>query len=350
MDACARMAVCTVVALLGLTAPQTAAAEPVSGGLFGSDETLKVRIVAPLEVLRKERPEKDYVSGKFVFDTGNGATELDVGIRTRGNYRRRPDVCVFPPLRLNFKKSQVKGTLFANQDKLKLVTHCGNKSHTYGQAVISEFLAYRILNLMTDISFRVRLLEIQYETPDDGKQFEAYGILIEHRDALAERIGAAPLRTVKTEVEQLELEYLNLTSVYHFLIGNTDFSPIAGAVRGPCCHNHALFGNEGEPIYSVPYDFDMSGFVDAPYAAPNPKLRLDSVKERLYRGRCVNNDRLPATVNAFLEKREEIEDLISAQPQLATRNRADKLKYVAQFYKTISSERRLQRSVIRKCK
>lgn len=325
------------------------ASEPPADRLFGSHETLDVRIVAPIDILRQERPEKDYVSGKFFVNVDGDVQEFEVGIRTRGNFRRRPDVCAFPPLRLNFKKSEVKETLLDGQDKLKLVTHCGREAYTYKQVVVSEYLAYRMLNILSDVSFNVRLLEITYESPGGDTEFESYGILIEHKDSLAERIGAAPMTVEKIPSAELDRDYLNLTSVFHYLIGNTDYSPIAAAPGAECCHNHLLFGNETPPVYSVPYDFDMSGFVGAPYAAPNPKLKIDSVQERLYRGLCSNNERLPATLDIFLQKREEIETLIRSQEELASRSRRDKLKYVGQFYKTITSERRLQRSIIRRC-
>jgi hypothetical protein len=295
--------------------------------LFNGDEMLNVRIIAPFDVLAQERPVDEYVAGTFYLDVGDGElVELDVGLRTRGNYRRRQDVCSFPPLRLNFKKKQVKGTLFDGQDKLKLVTHCTTDSFIYEQGIIAEYLAYRILNLMTDY------------------------ILIEHKDSVAERLEIAPLSVETAPVSTLDLDYLNLTSVYQYLIGNTDFSPISGAAGAECCHNHTLFGNEGEPYYSIPYDFDMSGFVGAPYATPNPKLRLDSVQERLYRGRCVNNDLLPETLAAFTASRDEIEALIREQPELSGRKRRDILKYIDQFYRSVSNNRGIDRNLVRKCK
>jgi hypothetical protein len=319
--------------------------------LFNGDEMLNVRIIAPFDVLAQERPVDEYVAGTFYLDVGDGElVELDVGLRTRGNYRRRQDVCSFPPLRLNFKKKQVKETLFDGQDKLKLVTHCTTDSFIYEQGIIAEYLAYRILNLMTDYSYRVRLLLIEYETTGTDKSFDGYGILIEHKDSVTERLEIAPLSVETAPVSTLDLDYLNLTSVYQYLIGNTDFSPISGAAGAECCHNHTLFGNEGEPYYSIPYDFDMSGFVGAPYATPNPKLRLDSVQERLYRGRCVNNDLLPETLAAFTASRDEIEALIREQPELSGRKRRDILKYIDQFYRSVSNNRGIDRNLVRKCK
>jgi len=319
--------------------------------LFDSDQILNVRIVAPFDVIARERPVEEYVSGQFYYTASDGElVEFDVGIRARGNFRRRPDICSFPPLRLNFKKSQVKDSLFAGQDKVKLVTHCTANSYNYEQAVIAEFLAYRILNLLTDISFRIRLLQIEYVTPGVEKSIEGYGILIEHKDNLAERLGVSSLVVDNTPVSSLDPDYLNLTSIFQYLIGNTDFSPITGSPGEECCHNHTLFGNEGEPYYSIPYDFDMAGFVGAPYAMPNPKLRLDSVQERLYRGRCINNDLLPVTLEAFSAKRDEIESIVREQPELSTRKRREILRYISRFYSSLSSQRGLDRNLVRKCK
>jgi hypothetical protein len=245
--------------------------------LFESDQILTVRIIAPFDAIVEERPIEEYVPGQFFYADGDSEmVELEVGIRARGRYRRRPEVCPFPPLRLNFKKSQVRDTLFADQDKIKLVTHCTTESYFYEQAVIAEFLAYRILNRLSDFSYRVRLLQIEYVPSGDGETFDGYGVLIEHDDNLAERIGVSQLALENTPVASLDPDYLNLTSVFQYLIGNTDFSPISGAAGEECCHNHTLFGNDGGAYYSIPYDFDMSGIVDAPYAAPNPKMRLES--------------------------------------------------------------------------
>lgn len=324
--------------------------EPVDA-LFASHDILELRIAAPLDRIISDRPIDEYLRGDLSYLADNGEIiELDIGIRARGNFRRKPDVCSFPPLRLNFKKSQTKQTLFANQNKLKLVSHCATNSHILSQAVISEYLAYRILNLLTDRSFQVRLLRIEYTNKSNSETFEGPGILIEHKNRLAERLGVSPLRVEKTAVSSLDLDHLSLTSVFQYLIGNTDFSVIAAAPGEECCHNYKLFEEQGEPYLAVPYDFDMSGFVSAPYAAPNPALRLDSVQERLYRGWCINNDRLPMTFARFLAARQEIETLIQEQTELSQRKRYELLKYVDQFYRTISSPRSVRRRFTNRCR
>jgi len=318
--------------------------------LFQSDEILDVRIIAPLKVLLRERSDDEESPGKFQFTNAAGElTEFDIAIRTRGNFRRDRDICTFPPLRLNFKKSQTKNTLFHKQDKVKLVTHCRTTSR-YAMLVPREYLAYRILNTLSDISFRVRLLRITYvDTENKNAEDVRYGFIIEHRDRLAKRLDEPVLKIPKTSVSALAPEYLNLVSMYHYLIGNTDFSPVLGPAGGNCCHNQVLFGVEGEPLLSVPYDFDQAGIVDAPHAGANPKFELRSVKQRLYRGRCVNNRLLDATIATFQSKQGEILTLINEQETLNDRARKAVTTFVGEFYETLESEKRVANEFVKKC-
>ena len=173
--------------------------------LFASNETLQVTLEAPFAELMKERDEELELAGSIRYTDSDGTPiEFDVRVRTRGKFRARADVCNFAPIRLNFKKSQTKGTLFANQDKLKLVTHCKTRSATYEQAVIREYLTYRTLNLLTNISYRVRLLRIRYQFTDRDRSIENYAFLIESDDRLAKRIGQDVVATEKLSLRSLQ--------------------------------------------------------------------------------------------------------------------------------------------------
>jgi hypothetical protein len=259
-------------------------------------------------------------------------------------------VCPFPPLRVNVDKSQTKGTLFHKQDKLKLVAHCRDNSERYEQGVIREYLAYRILNLLTDISYRVRLARITYiDSEGEHDNRKQYGFFIEHKNRMSKRIGLAEIKTPKIRTDQLQGPYSDLTSLFQFLIGNTDFSPIAGPEGEDCCHNSTLFGNEGEPIYSVPYDFDMSGLVNAPYAEPDPRFKLKRVTQRLYRGRCTYNSYLGDSITAFQEDRDAIFALIDGRPELTAKIRQQMRNFVEEFYEIIDDRKQVQRKIESKC-
>ena len=188
-----------------------------------------------------------------------------------------------------------------------------------------------------------------YAYTDSNREMIRYAFFIEHDEQLAKRIGQRIRRVDKVRVADLEPRYMNLVSVFQYLIGNTDFSPVKGPEGEECCHNHTLFGSEGEHLYSVPYDFDQSGLVDAPHAAPNPRFRLRSVRDRLYRGRCANNALLPATLERYREEREEIIALFTTQEDLSKRTRNRAQSFIDNFYKTINDPKLVEKLLVRKC-
>ncbi len=318
--------------------------------LFQSDDVMNVRISAPMATLLSERPDEDELPARLVYTASDGSTvELEIEIRTRGRFRRRNDVCRFPPLRLDFKTSTVKNTVFHKQDKLKLVTHC-QASSRYEQALLREYIAYRILNVLTDTSYKVRLMHVTY-VDTEGKHSDVvqHAFVIEHKDRFSKRIGASALDIPRTSVRSLDPQYTNLTSVYQFMIGNTDFSPIRAAPEESCCHNGELYGNEGQSILAVPYDFDQSGLVDAPHSIPNEKFKLKSVRQRLYRGRCVNNEYLPATLAHFISRRDEVFAVLNEVPLVSKSSLKIMNKYLNQFYDVIASERDVDKQLVKAC-
>ena len=337
-----------VLALLQFS--PAAAAETKPDPLFTSHETLNVEIEAPLRMLAEDRPDEEEFPGKLRYTEDDGRQlELDMVVRTRGRLRRSKEICDFPPLRLNFRKSQLDGTLFDKQDKIKLVAHCGNSSHRYEQALLAEYLVYRVFNVLTDRSFNARLLNVTYVFSDADRTMETFAVLIEDKDRLGKRLKAKTVNTQRVRVVDIEPANLNLTSVFQYFIGNTDFSPIAGPPDSECCHNQALFERKHGLDITVPYDFDQSGFVNAPHAQPNSRFRLRSVRDRLYRGRCINNDVLPATLQFFQERRGDIEAVVRSQPELARGKEKDILDFIAGFYETIADPDRVQSNLVNKC-
>ena len=339
------------ILLLALSVAQADDEEP--GGkvapLFAADDIVDVTIRAPIAQIMEVRSVEEETPGTFSYrdaESGEQVT-LDVGIRTRGRFRRDPKTCPFAPLRLNFKKT--KGTLLAKSNKMKLVTHCRTGSTRYEQALLKEFIAYRILNTMTDWSFRVRLLRVRYEdSGNDGKDIDTYAFIIEHRNQLGKRIGMNVDESESTTIAALDSAHTNLVSIFQLLIGNTDFSPIKGVPGERCCHNHVLLKNDSNQI-SVPYDFDISGIVSPPHARPNPRFQLKSVKQRLYRGRCANNEYLESTLQLFRDRREAIFSLITDLDVMSKSEKTKTTRYVEDFYKVIDTPRLMKKDIVKGC-
>lgn len=347
MDFMQRFLIVAALILLAVTANAQVSEKP--DPLFQSNDPLRVYLSGPFTTIIKERSKEDYLPGVITYPDDDGTSvPLDLEIRTRGHNRHQN--CDYPPVLLNFKKNQTKGTLFEKQNKLKLVIPC-EYSGIYEQIILREYLAYRILNTVTDMSFRVRLLQVSFENTQKNKKPEIrYAFLIEHKNRLAERYGMKDLKIERTAVADIQPDRLNLTSVFAFLIGNTDFSPIVGAPDDECCHNYVLFRKEDtDPIFAIPYDFDQSGFVNAPYAVPAEPFRLRSVRQRLYRGRCVNNEYVASSLQRFSNKRPDIYALIDEQEGLSRKTRRDLVSYVNKFFKLVDKPSDVERYLIDKC-
>ena len=344
--------ICLIAVVSNLSAARADEQKPAKPNpLFAENSLLEVTITAPISTLMRERSNEEYLMGQLAYDDPeSSAVVLDIGIRARGRFRRERDVCSFAPLRLNFKKETTRKTLFTRTDKIKLVTHCRDRSERYSQGVLREYLAYRILNTMTDKSFRVRLLRIRYVDTDSNKADRVeFGFLIEPDKRLAKRLGMKVMDIPKTTTGALDGDHTNVTSVFQYLIGNTDFSPIRGAEGESCCHNHVLIGGESGDLLSVPYDFDMSGFVNAAYAVPNSRFRIRTVRTRLYRGRCVNNEHLDNTLQAYRDRKQEIYQLVSGFEHLTDKTRKKLIRYIDDFYATIDNPKRRDFRVTQSC-
>ncbi|MGI9249438.1 MAG: hypothetical protein ACR2QI_10505, partial [Woeseiaceae bacterium] len=305
---------CVVAAALILVSPYTEArqdyprATPAVAPLFAIHEPLQVTIQAPLTTLMKERPEEEYLEGTFSFTGDDGlARTVNLKIRARGKYRRMPEHCDLPPVKLNFRTSQLANTVFAGQDKLKMVTHCRNNRPSYVQLVLREFLAYRILNVITNKSYGVRLLRINYVDTEGGESMTNFGFVIETADDVAERNRMKSVKLGDIIYDDLEHRQENLVNVFEYLIGNTEYSLVKSEPDDDCCHNSDLMSATGGPPFTpLPYDFDFAGIVNAPYAQPNPRYHLRNVRQRLYKGQCGNNELLPGTLQRYVDKKEAI--------------------------------------------
>ena len=320
--------------------------------LFDSNDMLKVTISAPFKRILQTRTLEEEEDGTFTYTTEAGQEQqFSIKIRARGKSRREPSTCNVPPIRLNFKKSETKDTLFDKQDKLKLVTHCKSDSVVHEQAVLREYIVYRLFNLVTDRSFRVRLLDITYEYSDTNhRPMQEYGFLIEHKSRLGKRIDAKPVEIIgPAELDRLHGDFVNLATTFHYLIANVDFSTFAASEEEDCCHNHILFGEGEERYYSIPYDFDMSGFVSAEYAVPNPRYGLRRITQRYWRGHCVNNEHLPESLTVFQEIRGDIYSLIEEFDPLSNYSRKLTTRLVNDFYKIIDSPKLVEKRLTGRC-
>ena len=313
--------------------------------LFASNETLHLTLVADFNDIHKDRKEdSEYEAAElFIGPAAADADGLELKVKTRGRFRLKKSTCKYPPLRLNFPKKSLTGTVFEGQDKLKLVTHCQDRD-SYEVNLVEEYLAYRIYNLLTDISFRVRLARITYvDARGKDDPVVRYGFLIEDEDAMAARLGGRLAEAPSAHPSEYNGEGAALVTIFQYMVGNTDFSLVH-------FHNIKLFRSAENGYFPVAYDFDWSGLVDAPYARPDPLLNTRSVRQRVYRGFCRPNVDFSAILADVAGRREVIDELLATQEGLDQRSRDRLTEYLDEFFETIGEPREADRRIMGACR
>jgi hypothetical protein len=318
--------------------------------LFTSNETLELLIEAPMYTLLRQAERNPELDASLTFTDSEGVdVTIEVEITTRGHSRLQ--MCSFPPLSISFKKKYTKSTIFAGQKKLKIVSPCKGASKFLGY-FHQEYGIYKAYNLITDYSFRVRMLEITFKDTEQERRDEVIpAFFIESDREVAERLNKKEIKTQKILPSQFDVEETNKFEMFQYMIGNTDWAILKGPGDDDCCHNAKVIGADGsEKNWIVlPYDFDVSGIINTDYAMPAEGLPISSVKQRLYRGRCVHNKQLQTTIALFNEKRGELGAAL-APPELRDRSRKKVLKYLDGFYEIVNDPDELNKKVIEKCR
>ena len=320
---------------------------PASHGavLFEDNAVLEISLIGPLTTLLEDQPSR----AELPFVLRANGVDHAIAVRVRG--KSRLEVCRFPPLRLKFAADYTLGTVFAEQSKLKLVTHC-RPGHSYQTSALREFAAYRIFNFISEVGYRVRLLHISYIDTEEGrknKTTSSYGFLIESAAGLALRTNGTPLNVKGISLASLDEQEAAKVFIFQYLIGNTDWSLVRARVDDRCCHNGDVI-DIGPSRYFVPYDFDLSGIVNARYAWTDPTLRrISRVTQRLYRGYCISSEALKLGLTHIKGLRADVLDVIEEIPGLSLKDRQKTIKFLDGFFARASDEDKLLRNFERHC-
>ena len=326
-----------------LAAPASAQDDP----LFASPDPIQLTIKAPLSYLIRNRQASGPVSGMMTDAAGQS---LPINLQLRGITRRTAEICDFPPLRVDFTAPPPATSVFAGQKRLKLVTHC-RSSVSSQQYVLLEYAAYRLYNILTPRSFRVRLATITYQSEDGRMIAQRPGFFIEDLKDVAKRNGTtethAPPRIGLSEESPADAARYAL---FQHMIANHDWSMLAGPAGDECCHNAKLIGPRGSgTVIPIPYDFDYSGFVDPPYAVPPEQLKINDVKQRFYRGYCAYNAYALAAAQQMRAARPQMIAVLSQVPGLDAKAQRKAAAYLDGFFADIATDASVGSKILNRC-
>lgn len=302
--------------------------------LFEQDEILELTLKGDVSgLLKNTKGEALYFDFTLVQSAGPLlAQDIPLRIKTRGHFRREMNLCTYPPLLLNFSKDDTQNTIFSDQNKLKLVMPCQGERY-----VLREYFAYKLYNLLTALSFRVRLVRVTLEDQSaKAKTVDSFlGFLIEDEEVLAERNHMTAVDKDLVSPKSIVHDDFFRMAVFQYLIGNTDWSI-------QYRQNIKLIASAESPRpIAVPYDFDHAGIVRAPYANPAPELKLASVTDRRYRGYCVEEmEAFQKVFSEYIAKKEEIYSLYAKSDLLDEKYLKSTSKFLDTFFETITNPKR----------
>ena len=313
--------------------------------LFKEQAVLPIKLGFSNKEMKKETNDSTYLLSKLIFKSGEQWDSLDVKIRARGNYRRAH--CYFPPLKVKIKKSAAKETIFKGNKELKLVMPCVQSTSSLDN-IVKEYMAYKIYEVISPYHFKTRMVDLEYVEfrGNKSKVHNIKGFLIEDIDNVAERENS---RKMKRTVHPLEQDDVAATQndFFQFMIGNTDYSTAYQ-------HNQKLLFTADYKTVPLPYDFDMSGLVDASYAVVSQVqgevLSIESVTDRLYRGFEREEAVLQEVRKHYLDNKDRVFEVIDGlKPQFDNEKEFEIARnFVDGFYKVLIDENKFKNEIVRK--
>lgn len=312
--------------------------------IFSTAEVMKISLTSDFNRIVKNKYLAEYQPAIYKYHLNDTViVTREIKVRPRGNIRRR--ACFYPPLKLNFPKKEVFLEQLRDYDKLKMVVMCRN-SKSAEQYLLSEFYAYKLYNLITDYSFRVKLLEVTYIASSEKNEPDmGYAFFIEEVDQLAKRSEAVTIDVKNIQDKVTDLENLANIYIFQYLIGNTDWSI-------PAAHNLKFIKTTDildSKILPVPYDFDFAGIVNANYAYPDERLGLKSVRERVYRGECIDKSYVNRAIARFREVKAEIYSLYE-NSLLNDATKQKTIQYLDEFYEIVESDYLRKKELLDNCR
>ncbi len=244
--------------------------------------------------------------------------------RPRGKYRRK--ICEMPPLKLKFPKKVMRANGLDTLNEVKLVVPCFDDPKGE-ELLLREYVAYRMFERISpEYHVRARLVKVIFHDRHVEKNRDPmWCLLVEHEEQVAARLRGTIAETYNLPADSLHIEQTATTALFQYLIGNTDWA--ISTFR----NIYLVKPTSGERIQPVPFDFDFSGFVSAPYASVSAASGLKDVKERLLMA-----DGLPqSAIDAAMLRMDAAKaDLLTwcASPLLSKSTSRELTRYVESFF------------------
>jgi len=166
--------------------PVCAQHAPINRKQFFSedDSVINVQLTTDIRDLRNDKTKLAWLPAHIVMSFSDTLViDENISIEPRGIYRKAN--CDLAALMLDFNTNT--SPLLSNLKKLKLVGGC-HDNFSSEVLLLKEYLIYKIYNILSPMSYRVRLLHVTYnDSRQKMKSYTQYAFLIEDMKDVASR-------------------------------------------------------------------------------------------------------------------------------------------------------------------
>lgn len=265
---------------------------------IGQNEGERVTIEMDLTTILAQRNSDTYFPAAVMTDNG---LSFKAEVRPRGKYRRKNSV--YPPLKLKFKKKELIAAGMDTLNEIKLVLPAFDNA-LGDELVIREYLAYKMFEKLSPVHVKARLIRLTIkDTHVEKSKKSMFAILVEDAEETAARYNGVEVEEYGISPDSLAANQAALLVMFEYMIGNTDWDiSMMRNVR-------LLRTQAGGKILALPYDFDFSGLVSAPYASPSSDTGLKTVRDRFLMANGIKPDALKRAVMNLRKNRQAIYDI-----------------------------------------
>lgn len=314
---------------------------------FSNQEPFTIKLRMSIKDVKKNTNDSTYLESMLYFKNEAALYDsLKIDLRARGNNRR--ENCYYAPLKLKLSKSVTKGSPFEGNKKLKLVLPCLIEANN-DDYVVKEYMAYKLYEIVTPIHYKTRLVNIEFieEKGKRTKTNDLKGIFIEDIDNVANRLNGKEIERRIRALQQDDLASIR-NSFFQYMIANTDFSTTYN-------HNGKLLFID-KKIVPLPYDFDMSGLVDASYSVvsnvQNINLDITEVTERAYKGYKRDPLIFEQVRKEFINNKAEMFEVVnSLDPYFEDKNQFIRARrFIESFFEILVNDKSFKKNIVDKAR
>lgn len=292
---------------------------------LAKDEAVKMELEIDLTMILENRKKDQYYPATL---TTNEGKSFRIEVKPRGKYRRK--IAEIPPLKLKFKKKDLVAQGFDTLNEIKLVLPAYD-NNMGDELIIKEYLAYRMFEHLTSASVRARLIRLSIHDLHVEQTRKVYAIMVEDEEETAARLHGQEVEQYGISPDSLIMNQAALVSIFEYMIGNTDWEiAMMRNVR-------LIKSPETGKTLVIPYDFDFSGFVSAPYASPSSDSGLKTVRDRFMMASGIKTDNLKRAIKIIRSAKDDLYD-ICRNKHLSRASSDEVINYLESFFQQIEEK------------